>query len=369
MKIVITGGHFSPAYSVIKKLDSSDSVLVIGRKYAFEGDKNETYEYKICEKNNIPFKVINAGRFQRKFTHHTIPAVTRFPKGIYSALKILKEFKPDVVVTFGGYVGLAVSLAARILNIPIVLHEQTQKAGLSARIIGKFASVILISFESSRAYFKNKKVVLTGNPIREELFQKSEIFEFEAKPIIYITGGSTGAHVLNQVILEILPRLLLKYTVFHQTGNNTEYKDFGKIQEFYDVLSPQLKKNYTVKQFFSPLEVSCLLQNASLVISRAGINTVTELMAIGVVGLLIPLPHGQMNEQRDNAVLFKKIGLGEYIEQKFLTGDLLLEKVHDMIKEQKKYKENAKYAGEYIHKDATNEIIDQLYLYGRKGKK
>ena len=187
MKIVITGGHFSPAHSVIKKLTKSDEILVIGRRYAFEGDTNETYEYQICQRELISFSEIKAGRLQRKLTSRSIPAALKFPKGIYDALKILKDFNPDVVVTFGGYVGLPVALASSILKIPVVLHEQTQNAGLSSKLIAKVASVICVSFDSSLKHFKQKNVVLTGNPIREEILKLKNTASNSEKTIIYIT--------------------------------------------------------------------------------------------------------------------------------------------------------------------------------------
>lgn len=369
MKIVITGGHFSPAYAVIQKLKKTDDVLVIGRKYAFEGDKNETYEFKICEKNNIPFKILNAGRLQRKLTKHTIPSMLKFPGGVISALSILNKFKPDVVVTFGGYIGLPVATAAKILKIPVVLHEQVQRAGLSSKLISKYAHVVCISFNSSRAYFKNKNIILTGNPIRPELFQTQDNMpQFKTSlPLIYITGGSTGSHAINEAIANILPELLTRFFVVHQTGNSAEFNDFDRLRKIQESLSDVIKKNYIVSHFFAPEEVSFLLQNANLTISRAGINTVMELMATGAVSLLIPLPYGQLGEQKDNALLLKKTGLAEYIDQDNLSSEGLLLLINDMIKEQKRYKDNQNNVQEYIHKDAAEKIIEQIYLYGKSG--
>ncbi len=366
MRVVITGGHFSPAYSVIKKLDVSDEVLVIGRKYAFEGDTNETYEYQICKKERITFKEIKAGRLQRKLTAHSIPSALKFPKGIYDALKMLKDFDPDVVVTFGGYVGLPVALAASILKIPVVLHEQTQNAGLSSKLIAKVASVVCVSFESSIKHFKEKNVVLTGNPIREDIlsFVKKDISSF--RPIVYITGGSTGSHAVNTVVYEILPELLKDYIVVHQTGNSKETGDFERFEKFHDLLSNESRKNYILSEFFTPHEVATYMSKAVLVVSRSGINTILELMALGVPSLLVPLPFGQFNEQLENAKLFQNTGLGEYILQKDLTPELLLSKMRAMIKEQKKYKSNAVKAQKYVYFNAAQQIIEQMYRYGKR---
>lgn len=367
MKIVITGGHFSPAHAVIKKIRRNNEILVIGRKYAFEGDTNETHEYRICQKENIPFKVLNAGRLQRKFSKHTIPAALKFPGGVFIALKLLKEFKPDVVVTFGGYIGLPVTIAAFILHTPVVLHEQTQGAGLSSRLIGKFASVILLSFNSSKTYFGNKTTILTGNPIRPEIFEDGEMLNLATdKNIIYITGGSTGSRLINQTLYEILPELLKDFTVVHQTGNSKESEDFEKFRQFRQKLSSKLQNNYIVKEFFSPENVSWLLKNASLVVSRAGINTIFEMMVCKSPGLLIPLEIGQENEQKENARFFARIGMGTYIEQKDLDPIGLLLRIRAMIKEQKKYKDNAKNADPYIIKNADENIATWVLQYGKR---
>lgn len=369
MKIVFTGGHFSPAYAVIKKMQKENEVFVVGRKFAFEGGTNETYEYKICKKEHIPFAAIKAGRLQRKLTRYSLTALGRFPVGVYSAITILKRERPDVVVTFGGYIGLPVAIAASLLHIPVVLHEQTQKAGLSAKLISRFASVILVSFESSVSYFNVQKTVLTGNPLREELFEDIDVPAFHAKlPIIYITGGSTGAHAINLLVMEIIPDLVSEFFVVHQAGSQ-DSNDIEKLLALKEKLPEQHRKNYIVEKFYTPQEVSYLLKNSSLVVSRSGINTVLELMALGSMAILIPLPYGQQNEQRENAKLYASTGLGEYMEQDTITASALLLKMRAMIKEQKKYRDNAKNAAQYVHKDAVNKIIQQIYHYGRREKR
>ncbi len=365
MKIVITGGHFSPAYSLIQELKGEHDILVIGRQYAFEGDTNETYEYKVCKKFNIPFEVINAGRLQRKFTKHTIPAAARFPQGVAQALKILKKEKPSVIVTFGGYVGLPVAIAARILSIPIVLHEQTLHAGLSARLISKFASVILISFPSSRASFKGKRVVLTGNPIRPELLHSAKKLK-QTKPIIYITGGSTGSHAINSAVSQVVPSLLTKFIIFHQTGDSKEFGDYEKIKKIQTDLPNDLQKSYFVEKFFPPEEVATLIASASFVISRSGINTVTELIALKTPAILIPLPHGQHNEQLQNAKFFESLGLGHVILQDDITPHLLLATIHAMIKEKNEFERKFQQAQIYIHHDAVKKIVKEVLYYGER---
>lgn len=362
MKIVVTGGHFSPAYSIIQKIRNGNEILVVGRKHAFEEDKSETFEYKVCKKLDIPFKSIKTGRLSRRLSLNTFKSLAKFPIGIYKSTKILKDFKPDVVVTFGGYIGLPVAIAAFLLKIPVVLHEQTQKAGLSSKLISKFSTVILVSFESSREFFKGKNVVLTGNPLRSEFFDKNKNSLGIQNPSIYVTGGSTGSHFINDIVSKILPNLLSDYQVFHQTGDSKEFND-------YDNLKKINHKNYNVAKFYNPSEVFELLKSVDLVISRSGINTVCEIIATGAVSLLVPLPIGQLNEQKDNAIFVKQLGIGDFMLQVDITPEKLLERIDDMIRNKQSFKKNFVSSRKFIVFDSTDKIVEQIYLHGRGGKK
>ena len=139
MKILITGGHFSPALAVIEGIRPKDDVLVVGRKHALEGDSGLSFEYEVAKKHSIPFVEISTARIQRVLTKHTLFSVLKFPVGLTQAFFILKKYKPDIVLTFGGYIAVPIAIASYVLDIPIVIHEQTQKAGLANRLIALFA--------------------------------------------------------------------------------------------------------------------------------------------------------------------------------------------------------------------------------------
>ncbi len=179
MKLLIVaggGGHFAPALSVIEKLPKDWDLLLVGRKYSLEGDAALSLEYQTAERMHIPFRMLTTGRIQRKLTRHSLLSLLKTPIGMVQALSILRDFKPDVVLSFGGYVAVPLVLAAHFLRIPIIIHEQTFGAGLANKISSRFADKVCISWEESRKYFPNGKVVVTGNPVRK--FQISN-FKFQ----------------------------------------------------------------------------------------------------------------------------------------------------------------------------------------------
>lgn len=359
MKIVVTGGHLNPALSIIEELPEDTEILIIGRKYGLEGDKALSLEYLSAKKLNIPFKAITTGRLQRKFTRHTISSLVKFPFGIFQAISILKNFKPDIILTFGGYIALPVAIAGFVLRIPVVVHEQTLEAGLSNRIIAFFAKKVFISWESSKKFFPRDKTVLTGNPVRKYKVSgvKYKVSE-EDLSLVYITGGSSGSHAINILIEGCIRKLLEKYKIIHQTGDAREYGDFERLEKLKASLPENMQKRYTLTKFVEPDQVFSVLEAASLVVSRSGINTVTELIYVGKPALLIPLPYSQNQEQLKNAMFFKKSGLGEVLDQNRTSPQELIEAVDLMVKNLTKYKESGKNAQKELLSNSSKKMAE-----------
>jgi UDP-N-acetylglucosamine--N-acetylmuramyl-(pentapeptide) pyrophosphoryl-undecaprenol N-acetylglucosamine transferase len=359
MKVLITGGHFSPAYSLVSELKSrGHHVSIAGRRYPFEDDKSESLEYKISKDQKLIFYEVKTGRFQRKFTAYTIASLLRTPAGFITSVQILSRSKPDVVLTFGGYIGLPISLAARFLGIPIVLHEQTQEAGLASKIIGKFANRICVSFKSSIKFFPQNKTILTGNPLRREIFEANKKTSIPQGKCIYVTGGSTGSHFINSQICEILPDLLSDFVIIHQTGDNLKYRDYEKLSYMAKTLPGNLRKKYILRKFIYPDEIGDVFNRADLVISRSGANVIFEIMATKKMSILIPLPHGQNKEQALNAKLLKNLGISEFIEEGDSTPQGVLSLAREMFKNQERYLENMGKTKEFITVDADKRIAD-----------
>lgn len=354
MRVLITGGHLAPALSVIEVLPKDTRVLIVGRKYTFEGDKNLSFEYQVAQALKIPFKSITTGRLQRVFTQYTVPSLVKIPLGFIEAFRIVYGLKPDIILSFGGYISLPVVLSGVVLKVPIVIHEQTIGAGLASRIEGIFAKKVCISFPTSRKYFQEKKTILTGNPIRQFKIGRLPFNISQEKiPLLYITGGSAGSHTINLVIEKCIKKLLYNFKVIHQTGDSWDFKDFDRLRKLREDLTPKLKKRYFIAKFIEPSVVGTVIKNADLVISRGGINTVTELIYFAKPSIIIPLN----NEQMENAKLLKNTGFGEIIEQNKPNGIRLYNLIKTVMKKKSVYNKNINRSAFLL---AAKKIIDVL---------
>lgn len=354
MKIAIVGGHLAPALAIIKKLNKSDEIFYIGRKHSFEGDKALSLEFQEISSLNIPFYPIKTGRLQRKLTKHSLPSLLRTPQGFYGSYKILKKINPDVVLAFGGYISVPVVIAASFLKIPTVIHEQTFGAGMANKVLSKFATKILISWESSKKHFPAEKTILTGNPIKEEITKVKDLGT--EKNLIYVTGGSAGSHFINSLIERNLDEILQNFTLIHQTGDSEKYNDFQRLTKLKNNLPKNIKERYVLSKFYDSKETAENLQRASMVIGRSGINTVSELIFLQKPAILIPLPFAQKNEQLVNALFLKECGLGEYLIQNEITDKIFIEKIKTMMKNI----ENYKLKDKIIFENAEDKIIKIL---------
>lgn len=359
MKIALTGGHLTPALAVIDELkkDPNKEIIFIGRNYSLEGDRSPSAESVVVPNLGIKFFSVSAGRFQRKFTRHTIPSITRVPLSVFQALSILSKEKPAVVISFGSYVAFPTVVAAWILGIPTITHEQTLRGGLSNRLIARFAKKIAISWKESENFFPKGKTVLTGNPVRKEILELER--KRSTRPVVYITGGNQGSHSINEMIEEILPSLLAEYEVIHQTGSSEEYKDLENLQKIADQLPKRLQNRYIAAKWFNSTEVADILAKTSVVVSRAGANTVFEIAALGIPAIFIPLPWAASDEQTKNAQVLANIKAALILPQERLTPRRLLASINHVIENYQEYKKAAKGAARYVTGDASKLLVEE----------
>jgi UDP-N-acetylglucosamine--N-acetylmuramyl-(pentapeptide) pyrophosphoryl-undecaprenol N-acetylglucosamine transferase len=373
MRVLIAvggGGHFSPALAVLDEMPKEWGILLVGRQHAFEADKTLSLEFQTAQRLHLPFVAIKTGRLQRKVSPQSITSLLKMPLGFAQASRIVHRFKPDVVLSFGGYIAVPVVLAAKLQRIPIVIHEQTLHAGLANQISAKFADTICLSWETSQKYFPKEKSVITGNPLRKEFLtyaaSNMQQKQSDDEKLLYITGGSAGAHGINVLIEGCLEKLLEHYTVIHQTGDAQQFCDYERLEKRRTKLPEKLQKKYILNKFISTEQVVQIVSQADLVIARSGINTVTELLYLGKPSLFIPLPYGQRNEQLSNAQFVERLGMAKIIEQANTSSNDLLQTIHTMIKNSATYLNNAAKARSLVHSYAAQRILSILSVYEKE---
>ncbi len=335
-KILITGGHLTPALAVLAELQKRGftNIVWVGAKYNQQGANQTSAEYKIIKDKNIPFVNLKTGKLVRsKDLQSLFYAITQLLwliLGFLKSLYIIARHRPKLVISFGGFLAVPVVFWGKLFRAKIVTHEQVVVAGLANRIIAKFAHKIFISWESSSNYFKGKKVILTGNPLRKEILKfvtLSDDKPSKGLPVVFVTGGNQGANTINSRVFELIPRILDHAIVIHQTGNSTQTKDFEAASKIASSLDSKYKNRYYFKDYYNSEEMAEILNNASLVVSRAGVNTVTEVLALNKLTIFIPIPWVSHNEQYLNAEFVKSLGLGYIIEQKNFTSEKLYQTV------------------------------------------
>jgi UDP-N-acetylglucosamine--N-acetylmuramyl-(pentapeptide) pyrophosphoryl-undecaprenol N-acetylglucosamine transferase len=318
VKLVVTGGHHSSALPVIKRIKNiSPEVRIywVGHKRSLKGDENDTLEYTEISSLGIPFYDLKAGKVYRTLD----PArLIRIPIGFFQSLILLLKLKPDVILSFGGYLAAPVVLAGYILGIPSITHEQTVVAGYANKFISFFAKKILISWPQSERIFPKNKTLLTGIPIREGVTQvlSSSFSTNNSLPTVFIMGGKTGSHILNVLVKNNLRTLLSGCNVIHICGDNSIYKDYELLSDLYSDMGGKTVGKYFPRKFIFENEIGEAYKKSDLVVSRAGAHAIAELLAIQKPCILIPIPWVSHNEQHENALLLERAGLAKVIEEK-----------------------------------------------------
>ncbi len=364
-RIFITGGHLTPALAVIPKLQEKGwEIVFVGRKYALEGEKTLSAEFQAINNLGIKFLTIYTGRLQRSFTRYTIFSLIKVPFGFFQSLYWLITIRPGVILSFGSYVALPVALAGWILRIPVITHEQSVVPGLATRIIAKVAKKICISWPETEEWFPKEKTILTGNPLREEIFEKTSSsnikYPDDNLPLIYITGGSLGSHAINDAVSQILSQLLIKYRLVHQCGESQTFKDYEILNTKHILLSPNFQKRYLLTKYIGPKDIGWVMNNADLVISRSGANTVYELAALGKPAILIPLPWAGQKEQMENAKILEAAGTVTILTQEKLSGDSLSRTIELMMQKLENYKDNGDKVRKLVDFRATDRIVEVI---------
>lgn len=375
MKIIITGTHFTPALAVIDELRRVPDidVVYIGRESTLEGDNTRSVESKVMADSGVKFIPLISGRFQRNLTIHTIPSLLKIPIGFLQSIYHIFKECPDVILSFGGYISVPVVFAAWLFSIPIIIHEQTLIPGLANIINSWFADRIAVSFPENTTYEK-KKTVLTGNPLRKEIYdpKNSEdnpiraIINLSSKnkqPLILVTGGNQGSHIINQTILKSLEDLTKIANVVHQTGDS-KFADFDHLLDRKKTLHHPEK--YLIQKWINSDDWGFLLKHVDLAVSRAGINTLLEFAYNSIPTLVVPLPSIYNKEQSFNAEFFEKSGLAKILPQTDLSEKNLKENIQNIIDDLDARKKSAEQSSKFAIKDAAKRLALEVILLAKK---
>lgn len=327
-KIVLTGGgtagHVTPNIALLPSLQA------LGYDISYIGSY-DGIEKKLLEDLSIPYYGIDTGKLRRYRSIKNLSDPFHVVHGLNEAYKILKKLKPDVVFSKGGYVSVPVVLAASSLNIPVICHESDMTPGLANKICLPRAWKVCCNFPETAQDLPADKAVVTGTPIRQELFTGDKdaarrFCEFTAnKPAILVTGGSLGSANLNEAIRKILPDLLTDFQVVHLCGK-------GK-------LDPSLEGTPSYRQYeYISEEMKDLFAMADIIVSRAGANAICEILALKKPNLLIPLSKAvSRGDQILNARSFEAQGFSVVLEEEELNDDLLLGTIHSLYYTKDKY--------------------------------
>lgn len=347
-RIVFTGGgtagHVTPNMALIARLQELDyDIHYIG---SYTGIEKE-----LIEKLGIPYYGISSGKLRRYFDLKNFSDPFRVLKGFGEAKKLLKRIKPDIVFSKGGFVSVPVVVAAKKCKIPAIIHESDMTPGLANKLAIPSAVRVCANFPETIQYLPEGKAVLTGTPIRKELFGGNKLKGLEFcgfhanRPVILVVGGSTGSAAVNEAVRNLLPTLLKRFQVIHLCGK-------GKTDPAYDNV-----EGYVQYEYISA-ELSDLFAAADFVISRAGANAICELLALRKPMILIPLSAAaSRGDQILNAESFERQGFAYVIHEEDLTNETLLEGVNEVFGKKDEYRQTMQNSP---LTDATETIVNMI---------
>ena len=347
-KIVLTGGgtagHVTPNLALLPFLKEDGwEVVYIGSEGGIERS--------LIEAERVPYYSIPTGKLRRYLSKQNFSDMFRVVKGVVEAKKLMKELRPDLVFSKGGFVAVPVVLAAKAMGVPIIIHESDITPGLANKIAMPWAKVICTTFPETLAHISKKKGVHTGSPIRRELFEGKKEKGFEicgfdgTKPVLLMMGGSLGAVKLNQCLRAQLPQLLQNFHIIHLCGKGN--------------LEQNLLQQRGYKQFeYVSGGLADLFAATDIIVSRAGSNSICEFLALKKPHLLIPLSkNASRGDQILNAASFAKQGFARVLPEEEMTPMALLENINSLYKNRGKYIQKMEKSG---LSDGTQGVLTQI---------
>ena len=368
MKIVFTGGgtggHFYPIIAVAQKVNQIiDKEHIIGSKLYYFSDN--PYDKEMLSQNGILYEEINSGKMRTYFSLKNFSDVIKVFFGTINAIYKMFSVYPDVVFGKGGYASFPTIFAARVLRIPVLIHESDSAPGRVNKWAGRFAKKVAVSFPEAEEFFPKKTIAWTGQPIMAEIEHPAakkealEYFKIEESnvPVIFILGGSQGAEIINNVILDALPRLTKNYIVIHQTG----IKNFKSVSGQAEVVLTDAKQlqRYIPISYLNPLQMKMAAGAATIIISRAG-STLFEIASWGVPSILVPFTNSNADHARKNAFSYARAGACVVIEEANMTANILCSEIERILEDKAGYAQMAQNAKTFGKPGAAEKIAREL---------
>lgn len=337
-RIILTGGgtagHVTPNLALVPRLQAA------GWEVHYVGTENGIERRLVEQTPGVQYHAVASGKLRRYFDLKNFTDPFRVIKGAAQAAALVHKLRPDVVFSKGGFVSVPVVRAAASLKIPCIIHESDMTPGLANRLCIPVAEKVCCNFPETLKMLPPQKAVLTGSPIRAELAQGNKLAGLDLcgftanKPVIMVIGGSLGAASVNKVVREALPKMLMDFQVVHLCGK--------------DKIDNLLLNTAGYKQFeYIKSELKDLFAMADLVISRAGANSICELLALKKPNILIPLPSASSRgDQLLNARSFEAQGFSIVINEDDLTASLLVDKVHELFFTRQTYRDAMSRSGQ-----------------------
>jgi len=369
MKIIFTGGgtagHFYPIIAVVEALNViARKHKLLNLKYYFLSEN--PYDERALFENQIEFRRVRAGRLRRYFSWRIIPDFFQTGIGIIEAIIKLYAIYPDLVFCKGGYASFPVVVSARLFRIPIFVHESDSRPGRVNYFAARRATRIAVSYPEVITFFPEKKrsvAAVTGNPIRHDLLYPltagaREFLDLESNlPIVYVTGGSQGAAIINEILLDILPTLLGKCQVVHQVGEN----NLKEVKQRASVVleKSSFRARYKPVGFLNSSAIRMVAGASALVVSRAG-SSIFEFAQWGLPAILIPIPESISHDQRTNAFTYARSGGATVIEQGNLTPSVLQSEIFRLLNNQELLATMRVGAKSFARPDAAEKIAAEI---------
>jgi UDP-N-acetylglucosamine--N-acetylmuramyl-(pentapeptide) pyrophosphoryl-undecaprenol N-acetylglucosamine transferase len=371
MKVLLagggTGGHFYPMIAVAEKLNElalEEKILDLELFYIAD----TPYDKRALDDNRITFLELATGKRRVYFSIQNFFDIFKTFFATIRAVFMVYKIYPDVIFSKGGYPAVPVTWAARILAIPLIIHESDSVPGRANKMAGKWAKRIAISYEEAVEYFPKDKTAFVGHIVRKEVRVplKEGAFEYlklkSALPVVFILGGSQGAQFINNTILDALPELVTRYQIIHQTG----VKNFEEVKIISDIAlkDSSQKENYYPYPYLNKLAIRMSAGVAKLVISRAGANSIAEIAAWGLPSIIIPITKTNGDHQRNNAFNYGRTGACVVIEESHLAPHVLVEEIDRLFADQALMDTMREATKRFVFPDAEEKIAREILTIG-----